>query len=150
MFKETIASLNDIFYTGYLTGELKKGVNGCSASQFNFSDYTLSKINAIKLCDTNANTQGCWSHAGSSTQPGFILANGAAVTGIDPCGGEGSNMTFKIDWDGAGGPNIEGDDQMVIRTCLGNGCPGSIRSGQVNPHPGNNPNSYALFVSLFE
>src|ERR1051325_8786269 len=51
VFKEVIASLSGINYEGWTTKQLTP-----STAQ----NFILSRVNAVKICNTNAQTEGCW------------------------------------------------------------------------------------------
>lgn len=153
VFKETIAAVNDALYTGLLTGELTKGLNGCDSDEYNYAPYIASKLNAVKLCPNQSGAEGCWTQAipdaAQLNQPGFVLHNGLTVAGLEKCEVEGNNTWFIMDWNGAASPNLEGNDQLWLRFCSGTGCPSSIRQGQILSHT-TYPLSNALFQSLFQ
>jgi prepilin-type N-terminal cleavage/methylation domain-containing protein len=146
LFREAIAALNVATYAGVQDRSLVKG-----ASFWNDDAYLLNSINAFKKC-TNASTGGCWTvsePAGVNqiTQPGVILANGVAIAGFGPSPIANEHNQVIIDWNGASLPNVEGDDQIVVRLCYG-----SCVSGQ---RPGTvigdllYPASVSLFDSIF-
>ena len=54
VFKEAIATVVDINYSGSLQGEIT-----CP----NRRDYFLDRINAIQICNTDSEAQGCWPQA---------------------------------------------------------------------------------------
>jgi len=109
IFKETISTISGIFYQGYVQVIIKSETNG---------SYLMDRINAVKLCDTNATTQGCWTSGGpESTKAGIVLHNGAAITGLNDNGG--TNNAFVLDWNGPVGNNIQGDDQIYFQMCYG-------------------------------
>ena len=112
-FRETLAMMHDIIYQGTLTKEM---------TRTNPDTYLMSRINAIKQCPVASGAQGCWTHFEDKlacpqglSQPGVILSNGAIITGLDDPGATGEFM-FTIDWNGAEGPNQQGDDQLWLRT----------------------------------
>ncbi|MEM0952337.1 MAG: type II secretion system protein [Cyanobacteria bacterium P01_H01_bin.74] len=111
VFKETIGAIQEIAYKGFVEGKIVQGSNG---------SYVLNHLNALKICDTNSEAQGCWNSSLSDArtkQPGCILANGAVIAGLqDKPGGPGeNNFRFYIDWNGQKGPNTLGDDLLKLR-----------------------------------
>ncbi len=120
IFKESISAISEALNTGFMSGELDPPTNT--------STYFLSKINAVKVCDTNSTTQGCWitasqgTPAAEGTEPGLILHNGAVIIGFnnnsDPANG------LVVDWNGTTGPNTRGDDQIYVGYCQTATCGG--------------------------
>ena len=103
VFRETITLLAQVQQEGMLSGDLTVP---------KLPDYFFSKINATKVCQGNALTQGCWSAAqGSSpnalgsyepTEPGCVLHSGVTITGFNPCchvAGMSTNG-IQLDWNG--------------------------------------------------
>lgn len=139
VFKETIAAFSEAYYVGWLTNEV---------TEANVATYLRSHINAVKIC-TNASTGGCWAHTAAIpsyiTSTGFVLANGATVAGMDDAGSVGYDA-FLIDWNGATGPNIEGDDQLAVKIILDSsqGKAGTIQSYASRAA------SKTLFESIFQ
>src|SRR5688572_255419 len=76
VFRETIAALSDITYTGNISGELTRD---------NISTFIFQKMNAVTICPADASTQGCWPNthpsfnAGETTEGGATLHNGAVI-----------------------------------------------------------------------
>jgi competence protein ComGC len=110
VIKETVATLNQILYSGVQLGEINAS---------NFSTYMINNLNAVKLCPTNATSEGCVTapvaHPNFGNYKGAILHNGALVT----CGGVGEwgvNECF-IDWNGTQTPNLINEDQLVVVLC---------------------------------
>lgn len=133
-FKETISTFAGLAYMANLQSD---------------TTYFPNKLNAVKVCNSNANTQGCWSHTnnantGEGNEPGFVLHNGATVAGFN--GYTGSNGII-VDWNGPLGPNIRGDDQIYLYICFdqGNGC-WSYKAGQII---GVDPIDDTLYQSIF-
>jgi prepilin-type N-terminal cleavage/methylation domain-containing protein len=134
VFKETIGALSEITYYGYLQGDLTTS---------NVTSYYASKLNTVKICSTNSFTQGCWSHPGGDTEPGFVLHNGATLTGFNNTGpGNGISM----DWNGAAGPNIEGQDIIQLQICFGSPCWYGARAGTVWTY---SATSETMFQTIF-
>ncbi|MGE0200139.1 MAG: type II secretion system protein [Candidatus Melainabacteria bacterium] len=110
VLKETYSAINTILLEARLDGSI------------NYSAPTVyttltTRLNAVKLCPTNATTEGCFSHDTTipfpveRTEPGFILASGATVAGIN----NGSSYEgFAIDYNGPDGPNQDGQDQLYM------------------------------------
>ncbi|MEB3287774.1 MAG: type II secretion system protein [Vampirovibrionales bacterium] len=142
IFKESIAALNEAFYGGWMKGEVNDA---------NFGTYMLDHLNAVKLCNTNAVTQGCWPPAsdpvaGQASQKGLILHNGAMVTGLDDSDGGTGRDTLLIDWNGLDEPNVEGDDELVLHAIF---TPtGGNRVGAIRENNGF-PASVTLWAEIF-
>lgn len=109
-FKEVISTLSDLAYDANMTGD---------------TSYVPNHINAVKVCSTNASTEGCWSQTNDigveADEPGYILHDGATIAGLN--GFTGANGVI-VDWNGPQGPNLRGDDQIYLYVCYdqGNGC----------------------------
>lgn len=116
--KETVASFSQIAYEGYLKGELDTS---------NYSDYFLTRLNAIKICPNDSEAEGCWDTgtqphiANHSDYPGMVLANGAYITGVSGYDfGNGVKCSGQyIDWNGTAGPNIPGQDIVEFISSYG-------------------------------
>ena len=113
ILKEVVGMMAGITHQGVLTQELKGS---------NFQSFFTSRINAVKLCNTNASTQGCWNTAiqgstGEETSPGVILATGATIAGINNTGSQYDG--FIVDANGVQGPNLQGEDQLYLAVCFG-------------------------------
>lgn len=146
LFREAIAALNDATYAGVQDHSLVKG-----ASFWNDDTYLLNSINAYKKC-ANASVGGCWTVAEPSgvnqiTQPGVVLHNGVAIAGFGPSPITQDHNQVIIDWNGAELPNVEGDDQIVVRLCYGS-CFSGQRTGTVIGDP-LYPTSVTLFNDIF-
>lgn len=139
IFREVYGALSSIYDTGYKTGQL---------THANALTYVASQMNAIKLCPTNASTEGCISSTKVSVAtnvPGFTLANGAQVWMYT-----GSAEDFIIDWNGDAGSNTIGDDIIHFYGVSTNGVWCQIRPGLVSvPDPSICINSTA-FYSLYQ
>lgn len=114
VFKEVIATLNVVLQQGRLEGVV---------TDSNLGTYYLNHLNAIKICSTNAVSQGCWSPdvtdiASQQAAPGVTLANGAFIAGLDDASSGTGADTIIIDWNGMDEPNVQGEDVMVIRAFL--------------------------------
>lgn len=123
VFRETIAALESITISGVQQGELNNSNNG---------SYILSKLNAVKICDTDSSAQGCWNQGIQGnpnltvTQPGLIMHNGAFVVGLDDDNSPPVNNIY-IDYNGLEEPNIVGQDQIYLAICYGaGGCAANI------------------------
>lgn len=147
IFKEMIASIEAVTWQAWQDGQLVPSQNGL---------YVLRRLNVVKLCDSNADTQGCWSHAmpdPEEMEPGAIMHNGATIGGfIDNVGAGGDNWIF-IDWNGATGPNVEGDDQIKLDLCYAAdgfcGASNEVRTGTVRPRNGYTA-SLDLYAEIFQ
>ncbi len=144
IFKESIGAISAAVY------------NYCVMQPANINqyDFMISQVNTVTQCPNNAYSEGCSpsSTLGEQTGPGFILANGASIAGIDriilP-----ANYTngFVIDWNGLNPPNVDGDDQMRLGLNFSSTIPWSysgvtIRPCTVGPI---NPSSITLFNQVF-
>ncbi|MCE3234384.1 MAG: hypothetical protein K0Q50_564 [Vampirovibrio sp.] len=148
VLKETIGSISGVLMLGLQSGQLDPTTN--------MDTYFLSNLNAVKVCPTNAQTEGCWSVAvqGSrmeDNEPGLILHSGAVVVGF----GDTSNPAngVMIDWNGTAGPNIQGDDQLHIGYCITTSCSSGWVSGGGPTRPGAigvDRNATAADLTLFQ
>lgn len=114
VFKESIASIQNILVSGRQRGELDRANNGT---------YLLEHLNAIKICPTDSSSEGCWDAGVQGAlfdeyiEPGVTLASGAVISGFND-----SNINVNglhLDWNGTQGPNIIGDDQLLVLICIG-------------------------------
>lgn len=115
IFRETIATLADAQHKALINGELSKSTN--------VSQAILPKLNGIKVCSSNALTEGCWTQGwtGPYTEDqrtGVTFANGASVAGINSSVQASGTDAFIFDWNGAAPPNVEGDDQLYLIFCF--------------------------------
>ncbi len=106
ILKETIATLEQIKYE-------EIDIGGSTDSSTNIF---LDNINAVKVCKTNTQTQGCYSY---NTYPGAVLHNGAILASFDGWvpnwGSPGCYVDgILIDWNGDSGPNLDGDDRLSL------------------------------------
>lgn len=145
VFLEVINTLNDITYTGIASDELTVSNPG---------SYILRRVNAAKVCPTNSETEGCWTvtpntpgYDTETQEPGFVLHNGAVVFGLADCcdrdalaPGEAENAIV-VDWNGANGPNLVGDDRLLLLQCYGtvpctyhNPTATPVKVGSIGPH----------------
>lgn len=107
IFRETLATLEQIVY-------LKIYIGGDTTSSS--TDILLDNLNAVKVCKTNAMTQGCYQYGGAF--PGALLPNGAAIGNVDgwtswSIAGCKVDGVF-VDWNADTGPNVVGDDILPI------------------------------------
>ena len=125
---ETLASLTQILEEGQYTKQLQIT---------NFNQYFAQRLNAIKVCDTNSSTQGCWDTTVQGNgdlvpgphevnEAGFIMPNGVAIVGLNSSPNPSSNdfldgtyspNGFIIDLNGTQGPNAFGVDQFLMAMC---------------------------------
>jgi prepilin-type N-terminal cleavage/methylation domain-containing protein len=149
IFKETISTLSALNNQGVTQGQV--GPNSGSSSITYFS----SNMNAIKICSSNATTQGCWTAAMGATEAtegGMILHNGAYITGFNT-----SSTVFDsvvIDWNGPDGANLIGDDQIWVNMNFASNTPdmtgnGPKRPGAVGPESHGSAANTALWLSIF-
>jgi prepilin-type N-terminal cleavage/methylation domain-containing protein len=127
-FRKVLAHMSELTYQGVLNNEL---------SHANLYAYFFNNMNGVKGCNSNSGTQGCWTHTASDNgqvaEPGFILNNGAILTGLrNNVDVDGSVEHVLLDCNGADGPNAEGDDQIVLRIVFGSNTL-SERPGTVVP-----------------
>jgi type II secretory pathway pseudopilin PulG len=121
IFKETIAAVRGILEDGLQDGTLPTQT----------SSYFAQRINAVKICSSNSDTQGCWntsSQGGSYEpgEPGFVLANGMTAKGFnDKTQGTTDNGVI-FDYNGTTGPNTIGQDQLYLKLCYIDGCGGNL------------------------
>ena len=154
VIKETIAALNEVTYTAMLT-------NDPGLAPATFYDYYSTKMNTVRLCPNNISTEGCWAHAFGSpdafASQGFVLHNGAVLASFNNCcdlGGDQEGNSITMDWNGAEGPNIFGDDQLDLVLSWGSETitdwsPHEYRPGTVNPVR-SQATSVALYNSVFQ
>ena len=90
VFKEAIATLNEIFYLGNLKGEITNPLN----------DYIWTKLNAVRFCSTDSVTEGCWAHSRpascSGAEEGAVLHNGLVIAGMGPNNGTGPELKRSV------------------------------------------------------
>lgn len=143
VFKETIAALSDITYTGNISGDLTRD---------NINTFIFQKMNAVKICPADASSQGCWPNThpafnvGETTEGGATLHNGAVIAGIKATAVT-DYESFIMDWNGPDSPNTEGDDQILLLLCWERGgCNGgTVKNGTVMADPAS-----AASVTLYE
>jgi prepilin-type N-terminal cleavage/methylation domain-containing protein len=161
VFKETIQVLMEITRGGMADDELLPE---------NFTKYYFDRMNAIRHCPVDATAQGCWTAPAfaESTAPGVVLLNGSVIIGMDTVSkpyppplalfydrGVLSNGVL-IDWNGAKGPNLVGDDQLYVDICYGpQPCEGEPHQpGTIVPYnpavTGSNANNPVLFKQIFD
>ncbi len=149
IFKETLSAME---------GSLFSGVLNDSVAINTVDDWMFGTINALIVCNVNATAQNCWGGqavialGSEETEPGFLMHNGAQITGIDngtDLGGGVQFLDFVIDWNGPDGNNTEGDDQVAVRYCFGTTpCPGGQPLSTLRSVNGR-PLSLTLFNEIF-
>jgi prepilin-type N-terminal cleavage/methylation domain-containing protein len=143
ILKETLATLSDVTYQGIIQGQIVKG-----ATNWNNTDYQVSHINYTRYC-ADGLADGCWpapdNFPGQTTQKAVVLHSGAVIGGLGNAPSTQNYENLILDWNGMAGPNIAGDDQMLLRICYASSCPGGQRPGTVVAD-----NSNAPSVSLYE
>ena len=127
---------------GYIQGKIVSGSNG---------SYIKEHLNAVHLCNNNAQTEGCFSQIATEgdwerTEPGVVLHNGATIAGLND--NVSNRNGILIDWNGADPPNQAGQDQMFLEFCYATGCPNGQRSGTLHSSP-TCADSEALFREIF-
>jgi prepilin-type N-terminal cleavage/methylation domain-containing protein len=138
VLKQTVSMLSDLTYRGYLMKQMSGSYNGT---------YYIDNVNALKVCSNNSSTEGCWSHTAPSTEnvePGFVLHNGAVVAGFNNVAEVWGYNGIIMDWNGATGPNLEGDDQITFIYYYNNN---SGRGGTLIPY---GAASTSLYKSIFQ
>lgn len=111
VFQETIAALSQAVYMGTIDGSLTKDTS--------LAPYLSLKLNAVKICPNNASTEGCWANTGwvgEENEAGFRIHSGVSIAGIRTSTGEGFDNIL-MDWNGATGPNTEGEDRIFFTLC---------------------------------
>ncbi|MEB3287336.1 MAG: prepilin-type N-terminal cleavage/methylation domain-containing protein [Vampirovibrionales bacterium] len=108
VFKETIAALANITYTGNMQETFDANT---------FESYLLNHLNLVKVCQTDSLAQGCRTQAmpfGMEGYTGGILHSGATIV-IHPNSVSPTNMMdVFIDWNGDRSPNLIGTDTLMI------------------------------------
>jgi len=157
VFKETLATVNQLIYNGYITGEIR--------SAGRFSTYFSNNLNYVQRCQTPPNDcfAFTWAAINSSGEYDYVLSNGAVISGVD-------NSTTAvltdfydrmfIDWNGLDGPNTEGDDVLGIQVCIATSgsCPypgspseGYVKPGTLGPYRNNSSSdSRALYYDIYD
>lgn len=140
VFKETIGALSEALYLYCLSPEASANPNPYV--------YLSGRINTVKLCPSNASTQGCMgtSSSGEITEPGFVLHNGAMIAGL-------RNATWPdegilIDWNGNAGSNVIGDDQIEVVLNFRSSQFNGVRTCTVAPRD-DRPASVSLFKQIY-
>ena len=119
VIKETIATLNQVGHELVMTGE-----------PITYDNF-LARLNVVRRC--GAVGEGCWDHPynGGSIPGGFtngmvVFHNGAMLTDFEPhhtfstCPDQNKgDPRFLMDWNGAAGPNLVGEDQLDLKINLG-------------------------------
>jgi hypothetical protein len=127
--KATFRELFSVLYTiqdeGIAYGKLHPG---------SYKDYIFSRLNAARFCNGNSSAEGCWNTAVQGSigiigteagEAGFVMQNGATVVGFSNCCANGPvsdglwTADWLIDWNGRQGPNIIGEDQLLVLHCYG-------------------------------
>jgi prepilin-type N-terminal cleavage/methylation domain-containing protein len=150
VFRETIALLSELVYTGVSQGYITDQGGGV----YN-GEWILDHVNAVKICDNNASMMGCWnlddSLLGGSTNNGFVLSNGAVVVGSGISRNAYSHII--IDWNGEAGPNLPQQDQIGLNACYERpNCDGTMSPGQLMPDAftaPDNSDSRPLYEAIF-
>lgn len=138
VMRETVATMMAILHQGRITGNVQSALD---------STYIINNINAIKICSSNSTTEGCWTQGGMSSEvdeAGALLPNGATIAGFNNPSSSGNGIA--MDWNGAAGPNLDGDDQLDLYMCVGPSNCGSRRPGTITP---DSAASTTLFESIF-
>jgi hypothetical protein len=139
VFKEAIATVANLVYKGNLDGTITE-------STFR---NTTNYINSIKICSTNAVTEGCWGGPDDAyaEDAGVILHNGASVVGFDNITNPFHDDYLYIDWDGPNaGSNTFGDDEIQLELFFTGG---AHKPGYIQAIPGETA-SETLFSEIFQ
>lgn len=151
VFRETIAMMAQIGWEGTMSGQLRGDT---------IAEYCLEKINAVKACYNDAINKGCWGASQpvlggpfSPAQSAYVLHNGAQVGGWQNTTANSPFSFIVIDWNGPEGPNVEGEDQIILRVLLqdnvATGMPAyPSQKGSIIPIPGYS-NSENLYREIF-
>ncbi|MFM7389048.1 MAG: type II secretion system protein [Vampirovibrionales bacterium] len=117
--KEFLSTYTNIIYDGINRGELSEGMPPQQISRF-----IISKLNAERICETNGETEGCWSHvnnaAGCVGVEGHKLATAVMPSGLTIGGLTDNNnpsdgyFYTQLDLNGPAEPNHVGDDQFSL------------------------------------
>lgn len=154
VIKEVVAILNQITYLAYSTRDP-------ALTPDTFFAYFRDHMNTVKVCAGDVNDEQCWTQQIGSPDAygfqGFVLHNGATLTSFTQCcdlgNGQIGNM-ISVDWNGAEGPNVFGDDQFDLVLSWGTapitdwGNP-PYRPGTVMPDNAK-ASSVALFKQVFQ
>jgi prepilin-type N-terminal cleavage/methylation domain-containing protein len=143
LLKETFSTFNGALHELMLEGTIR--FHPVGQSNFPVRKF-LEKLNALKICEVHAFNEGCVSDA-SQVDQGGRLPNGVEV-GIKV----GYYIDIFIDYNGNKGPNIIGDDQLMVYyndmdVDAWGRRPGQMNAGPLDPQ--GVPN-YDLYVSLFK
>jgi prepilin-type N-terminal cleavage/methylation domain-containing protein len=151
VLRETISALSEILTSATRQGDYESPKSG---------NYFLGKLNALKICNTDASAQGCWNNAvqganGESAERGVILHNGATIAGFNDTGGSYNNGVM-IDWNGVKPPNTVGDDQLLVILCFDQSGCSNIRGngpkgpGAVGPFDSNDNTHLTPYLDAFQ
>ncbi len=156
VFKETLATVHELIYTGYMSGGIR--------SAGRFSTYFSNNLNYIQRCQTPPNNcfAFTWAAINNTGEYDYELPNGAVISGVDngtnAVSVDGYDRMF-IDWNGLDGPNTEGDDVLGIQVCIlttgscaypGSPSEGYVRPGNLGPYRNNSSsNSRALYYEIY-
>lgn len=124
VFRETISALYQVYYQGILENAFSGMSVAPAPSSVIVQTWLNSKINAIKICPTDADGEGCFTQPYDGgplvdDQGGFLLASKANIVhGGSLCYGAcqtaGGISILMIDYNGAADPNLMGEDQLVV------------------------------------
>lgn len=156
VFKQTLATINQLIYNGYITGDIRTARR--------FSTYFNNNLNYVKQCQTPPNDcfAFSWAALNNTGEYDYVLSNGAVISGVDNSTNavlvDGYDRMF-VDWNGLAGPNTEGDDVLGIEVCvLTTGqCPfplspseGYVRPGSLKPYRNQtSSNSRILYEQIY-
>lgn len=147
VFKEIISSLTHVAQAGMDDDELIPP---------NSAVYFASHMNAIRICDTDATIQQCWTSVTCGAEcndPGFILSNGVTIAGLD---GKAENDLGNgawgdkciIDWNGPKEPNVVGEDRIYVTVSFGSAPYNGVNPGAIRADSTSAP-SVTLFNKIY-
>ena len=118
LYLDTLSEIQGVIYDGTLSGE--------TVNSLSLTDYMAKKLNAIKTCRVNFQTEGCYtprSPANALNGGGIVLPNGVTISDINTdviatCTNAPTSDTcfdgWIVDINGSQGPNVEGTDYIDI------------------------------------
>jgi type II secretory pathway pseudopilin PulG len=100
LFKEAFNTLQNSTYQAYMNGATT-------------TDQILPYINSTKTCQTNYNTQGCYTALtpNGAIDAGVVLASGAVIVDFDQ---KTEDDGVVIDINGMSSPNLNGQDRFFF------------------------------------
>lgn len=149
VFKEIIGELTALTYQGYLTGDIRqKGLSGYLTGQLNYVTKNYYNNSTVIPFYERA----CGTVAGNGFA--YYLPNGVVICGVSE--GTDSQDRFRVDWNGKDGPNLDGNDIILV---VANGSNSDytmpsgdiVKPGRFSPHYYNgNFKSLSLYRKIFD